>query len=165
MFYENNCNKISNCTFQKATLHTILYIYKYKKRILFDFHRKSVKINGWLVRMVKRCILYINGPVMRAFGFFPLATKVGGHLYRSVPMVTIGHRAIEEYDSNGYRWPPVGHHWWPMVVSAAEGRSPNARNYLSNGNCVPARLPLSWGILYCVCSWTGWSFSRFSSPT
>ena len=29
-------------------------------------------------------------------------------------------------DTIRYQWPP-GHHLWPMVVSAAKGRSPNAR--------------------------------------
>ena len=27
------------------------------------------------------------------------------------------------YDTDRYQWQP-GHHWWPVVVSAAEGSSP-----------------------------------------
>ena len=69
------------------------------------------------------------------FGFFP-------RLPTSVAICTIGHRPVEVYDTVRYQWPPgdrpmevydtdryqwpPGHHWWPMVVSAAEGRSPNA---------------------------------------
>ena len=30
------------------------------------------------------------------------------------------------HDTDWYQWPP-GHDWWLMVVSAAEGRNPNAR--------------------------------------
>ena len=40
--------------------------------------------------------------------------------------MTNGHRFVEAYDTDRYQWQP-GHHWWPMVVSAAEWRSPNAR--------------------------------------
>ena len=32
-----------------------------------------------------------------------------------IPIGTIGHQKVAD-----------GHHWWPMVASAAEGRSPNA---------------------------------------
>ena len=41
-------------------------------------------------------------------------------------MVTNGHRLVEVYDTDRYQWQPA-HHWSPMVVSATEGRGPNAR--------------------------------------
>ena len=39
-------------------------------------------------------------------------------------MMTNGHRPVEVYDTDWYQWQP-GHYWWPMVVSAAEGKSRN----------------------------------------
>ena len=48
------------------------------------------------------------------------------HRWLFVLMVTNCHPPVEVYDTDRYQWPP-GHHWWPLVVSVAEGRSPNAR--------------------------------------
>ena len=61
------------------------------------------------------------------------------HRWLFVPMVTNGHRPVEVSDTDRYQWPPgerpvevydtdrnqwpPGHHCWPMIVSAAEGRS------------------------------------------
>ena len=46
------------------------------------------------------------------------------HRWLFVTLVTNGHRPVEVYDTDRYQWQP-GHHWWPMAVSSAEGRSPN----------------------------------------
>ena len=48
------------------------------------------------------------------------------HRWLFVSMVTNSHRSVEVYDTDRYQWQP-SHHWWPMVVLAAEGISPNAR--------------------------------------
>ena len=45
---------------------------------------------------------------------------------REKPEPKSGTKTVEVYDTDRYQC-KSGHHWWSMVVSAAEGRGPNAR--------------------------------------
>ena len=80
------------------------------------------KIAKWLLYLcgIFKCRLKVS---------YVLWTFPNDYQYRwlFVSMVTNGHRPVEVYDTDRYQWQP-GHHWLvTMVVSAAEGRSPNAR--------------------------------------
>ena len=59
-----------------------------------------------------------------AFGLLQSTINIGGHWYRSVPMVTNANPAIEVYDTDRYQWSTMvadGHQWPPLVTNVRLG--------------------------------------------